>query len=81
MWLLQVSDPGLTGSISLQDSQDYRHPPYHLRVQELFALLFCFSRQGFSVVLEPVLELTLVDQAGLGLTKTIHLPLPPEFWD
>ena len=41
---------------------------------------FYFSRQGFSVALEPVLELALVDQAGLELTK-IHLPLPPECWD
>ena len=43
-------------------------------------LFFGFSRQGFSVALEPVLELTLVDQAGLELTE-IRLPLPPECWD
>ena len=30
---------------------------------------FVFLRQGFSVVLEPVLELTLIDQAGLELTE------------
>ena len=30
--------------------------------------------------LEPVLELALVEQAGLELTE-IRLPLPPEFWD
>ena len=42
--------------------------------------IFYFSSQGFSVALEPVLELALVDQAGLELTK-IHLPLPPECWD
>ena len=41
---------------------------------------FCFSRQGFSVALEPVLELALVDQAGLELTE-IRVPLPPECWD
>ena len=41
---------------------------------------FGFSRQGFSVVLEPVLELTLVDQAGLELTE-IRLPLPLKCWD
>ena len=42
--------------------------------------IFYFSRQGFSVALEPVLELALVDQAGLELTE-IRLPLPPECWD
>ena len=43
-------------------------------------LLLLFLRQGFSVALEPVLELALVDQTGLKLTE-IHLPLPPECWD
>ena len=37
-------------------------------------------RQGFSLALEPVLKLALVDQAVLELTK-IHLPLPPKCWD
>ena len=32
-------------------------------------------RQGFSVALEPVLELALIDQDGLELTE-IYLPLP-----
>ena len=41
---------------------------------------FGFSRQGFSVALEPVLELALEDQVGLELTE-IYLPLPPECWD
>ena len=41
---------------------------------------FVFSRQGFSVALYAVLELDLVDQAGLKLKK-ILLPLPPEGWD
>ena len=40
---------------------------------------FFFLRQGFSVALEPVLELALVDQADLELTE-IHLPLPPKCW-
>ena len=42
-------------------------------------VLFCFSfsRQGFSVALEPALELALGDQAVLKLTE-IRLPLPPE---
>ena len=47
-------------------------------------LVFCFfvffSRQGFAVALEPVLELAFVDLAGLKLTE-IGLPLPPECWD
>ena len=37
-------------------------------------------RQGFSVALVPVLELSLVDQADLKLTE-IRPPLPPECWD
>ena len=43
----------------------------------LFVLVFGFSIQDFSVALESVLELALVDQAGLELTE-IRLPLPPE---
>ena len=44
--------------------------------------IFAFSRQGFSVALEPVLELALVDQAGLELTEIrLRLPLPLECWD
>ena len=39
-----------------------------------------FSGQRFSVALEPVLELVLVDQADLELTE-ICLPLSPECWD
>ena len=42
--------------------------------------LFVCLKQGFSVALEPVLELALVDQAGLEHTE-ICLPLPPECWD
>ena len=41
---------------------------------------FFFSGQGFSVALELILELALVDQVGLELTE-IHLSLPPESWD
>ena len=40
-------------------------------------LCCCF---GFSVALEPDLELTLLDQAGLELSE-IRLPLPPKWWD
>ena len=36
---------------------------------------FFFLRQGFSVALEPVLELTSIDQVSLELTN-IHLCLP-----
>ena len=39
-----------------------------------------FLRQGFALVLEPVLELALVDQAVLKLTD-IRPSLPPECWD
>ena len=45
-----------------------------------FFLFLFFETQGFSVALEPVVELDLVDQAGLKLTE-IHPPLPPECWD
>ena len=41
-----------------------------------FFFIFGFSRQGFSVALDPVPELALVDQAGLKLTE-ISLPLIP----
>ena len=42
--------------------------------------LFCFLRQGFPVALESVLELALVNQAGLELTE-IHLPLSSKCWN
>ena len=42
--------------------------------------LFGFLRQDFSVALELVLELALVDQASLELTE-ISLHLPPKCWD
>ena len=45
-----------------------------------FFVCFCLLRQGFSEALESVLELVLVDQAGLELTETC-LPLPPECLD
>ena len=46
----------------------------------LFGRLVGFSRQGFSIVSQSVLELALLDQAGLKLTE-ICLPLPPKDWD
>ena len=42
--------------------------------------LFWFFETGFSVALEAVLELALIDQAGLQLTE-ICLLLPPNSWD
>ena len=43
--------------------------------------LFLFFETGFlCVALEPVLELALVDQAGLEFTE-IRLPLSPHCWD
>ena len=46
-----------------------------------FLSFFLFFETGFlCVALEPVLELAIVDQAGLEL-REIHLPLPPECWD
>ena len=45
------------------------------------AYTFFFSQTGFlCVALEPVLELALVEQAGLKLTE-IRLPLPLKCWD
>ena len=45
-----------------------------------FLFVCVYSRQGFSVPLEPILELALVDQAGFKLTE-ICLTLSPECWD
>ena len=42
----------------------------------LFVCFCCYSSQGFSVALEPVIELALVDQAGLELTEICCLCLP-----
>ena len=40
-------------------------------------LVGCFSRQGFSVALEPVLKITLVDQVGLELSEIcLHYHCP-----
>ena len=37
----------------------------------LFCFCFCLLGQGFSVALEPVLELAPVDQGGLELTEIL----------
>ena len=48
----------------------------HFNYNILFIYLVFLPRQGFSVALEPVLELALVNQADLELSE-IRLPLPP----
>ena len=57
-------------------NQSFEHAPssHSLRTFD------CFLRQGFSVALEPILEVAFVEQAGLKLTE-IHLPLLLECWD
>ena len=45
-----------------------------------FFVLFSFFETGFLCVALAVLELALVDQAGLELTE-ICLPLPSKGWD
>ena len=55
-----------------------RHKLFQLNyVPNLFFFFFLiFLRQGLSVALESVLEIALVDQAGLEFTEN-RLPLPP----
>ena len=56
-------------------------PSFTNRFKDLLLFfLFLFLKQGFSVALEPVLELALIDQAGFKL-KEIRLPLPSECWN
>ena len=45
-----------------------------------FMLARVFFKQDFSVALEAVMELALIDQPRLKLTE-IHLPLPFMFWN
>ena len=53
----------------------------HNILEIAFVFLCCiFMRQGFSVALESVLELSLVDHAGLEIPESLQ-PLPLEFWD
>ena len=42
----------------------------------IYLFIFGFSRQGFSVALEPVLELAFVDQADVDFTEICTLCLP-----
>ena len=54
---------------------------FELQYLLFFFLSFFFFETGFlRSFLVPVLELALVDQAGLELTE-ICLSLPPECWD
>ena len=61
-------------------NQERQHTPAwtlgFLGVVCLFVLFWGGFKTGFLCSLEPVLELALVDQAGLKLTE-IFLPLPP----
>ena len=80
----------MLGRLSINDLCSWPFPSLALSffvvVVCLFAL-FCFSRQDFSVALEPALELALVDQVGLELTETHllvcwdirHAPPQPSF--
>ena len=45
-----------------------------------FSFFLSFFETGFSLILEPLLELTLVDKVDLNL-KIIHLPLPFDWLD
>ena len=54
--------------------------PEQLGLLELFPFFFCFLRQAFSLAVEPILKLALVDQVGLELTE-VYLPLPPKCWN
>ena len=49
-------------------------------LEDITFLTNYFLRQNFSVTVLAVLELALVDQAGLELTE-ICLSLPPKCWD
>ena len=58
-------------------SPPYKKNPTKSPQANLF-LFFGFSRQSFSIALDPVLELALLDQAGLELTEIrMHMPPPP----
>ena len=51
-----------------------------LEIAFVFLVLHLFLRQGFSMALEPLLELALGDQARLELPES-RLPLPLKYWD
>ncbi|KAH0520371.1 E3 ubiquitin-protein ligase RNF216 [Microtus ochrogaster] len=64
----------LMADFKMLSSQDIKWALHELKGH------YAITRKGFSVALEPFLELALVDQGGLELTG-ICLPLPPECWD
>ena len=53
--------------------------PVQLAILEFFFFFF-FLRQAFSLAVEPILKLALVDQVELELTE-VYLPLPPKCWN
>ena len=53
---------------------------FQVKISFVVVVCFVFSRLGFSIAVEPVLELALVDQAGSELTE-IRLPLLSKCWD
>ena len=56
----------LTFLYNFRVQRDVKLKSPHTIFSKPVCLFVClFSRQGFSVALEPVLELALVDQAGL----------------
>ena len=57
----------------------YAHKWTMVPLRHIFVVVVVVLRQYFSVTLDTVLELGLVEQAGLELME-IHLPLPPKFW-
>ena len=48
-------------------------------LRHIFVVVVVVLSQYFSVALDTVLELGLVEQASLKLMD-IHQPLPPNFW-
>ena len=62
---------GHGGSASWYSRFGYQYGNFYL-----FAFGFCFLRQGFSVALEPVLELALIDHAGPEITEIRVILLP-----
>ena len=87
MWVLGT-DLGFSGKATSFLTVGPSLQPFTFRFLFCFVSLFFIKwrgffvllRQGFSLVLELVLELVLVAQAGLKLTE-ICLPLLPTCWD
>ena len=78
-------DAGLaTPTPSVQQVTSFPNPPFHLNLQfplsSFCCCCFVFETGFLCVTVLFVLELALVDQAGLEITETC-LPLPPKCWD